>query len=204
MEMDKKERILDRRAANAREARAYYKARNRCIHCHKQDAFTLNGRSYCGDCTAAWRKYYRDWYASGGGEEENARKKERRAKRRESHECTRCGEPLPAKYTYLTCDKCRASARNAKRKETERRTGYKTGDAHLRWQYGECWRCGKPVKTGLNANGQPFRMCDDCYASTMRGLAAARESNAERGMHPWIRENVIAFGNTGKFSPRRT
>lgn len=190
-------------AEQRKAVQAYYKSQMRCVKCHGQDAFTLYGRSYCAECAELFRTYNRKCYASGGGAKERERKKAQREKRREESLCTRCGKPLGSDAIYLTCDQCRAKARNAKRKETEKRTGYPTGAAKSRWQYGECCKCGAPVKEGDTVRGTPFRYCERCYADSAAALKKAREANLQREKpHIWMKENVIAFGNTVKSSPR--
>lgn len=193
---------MERRARQARETRAYCKAHHYCVKCHGQDAYTLIGRSYCAECAEHHRTYSRKHYAARGGAKERAHDRAMRIERLQAGMCTVCGIPLAEGHLYVTCDKRRAKARNAKRKETELRTGYKTGAARCRWQYGECYKCGAPVKEGLSSYGTPYRMCDRCYADSMEGLKRAREAAQAngKGAHPWTKENRLAFGSTERSS----
>lgn len=178
---------------------AYYKARERCVNCHGQDAFTLAGRSYCADCIEKYRTYSKRWRDAGGNAKRKAKKEQKRAERKAAHCCTHCGVPLPGNSTFLTCDKCRAKFRNSDRKRTERRTGFATGEARLRWVYGLCWRCGRPVKSGESSSGEPYRVCEDCYEKNIRGLERAARAKREEG-HPWTKENAIVFIGSARSS----
>lgn len=189
---------------NTTEIYAYYKARSRCVQCHKQDAYTLNGRAYCYDCMRLNHTYSRKSYYNGAGQRRQEKKREKAQQLRDQKRCTYCGKKLPDGHPYIRCDSCRARFRNYKRKEISARTGFQTGDARQRWKYGQCYKCGAPLKTGLNSHGEPYRVCETCYQDAIRALRKANRVNQERGNehHLWTKENAIAFNAMAKYSLR--
>lgn len=178
-----------------------YKRLHLCVQCHEMDAFTIGGRAYCADCTEKNKTYRQRWYEKHKADD-NERRRKQRDQWRALGLCTHCGKPLPEGHRYRTCDRCRLNARLSKRKETEARTGWPTG---MRWERPDCPRCGRPSKEGHNAAGVPYRLCDRCWETSMRGLQASME--AGKGEHWWNRDNKIAFprrsasGNSARSSP---
>jgi len=171
--------------------------------CHGQDAYTLAGRAYCAECAERHHAYEKKYRSGPGGAKQLEKKKLRTAERRERHLCTYCGAALPDGSPFVRCDKCRAMSRNAKRKQTERRTGFRTGEARMRWVYGLCAKCGRPVADGVNHRGEPLRLCPTCYAAALRAQRmATAASQSRKEARPWIRDNVIAFASTAKSLPR--
>lgn len=182
---------------------AYYRDRHRCVMCHGQDAYTLSGRAYCAECTERNHAYGKKYRSGPNGAKQREKMKLRTAERRKHHLCTYCGAALPEGSPFVRCDKCRAMSRNAKQKQTERRTGFRTGEARMRWVYGLCVKCGRPVADGVNHRGEPLRLCPTCYAATLRAQhMATAASQSRKEAQPWIRDNVIAFASTAKYSPR--
>lgn len=180
---------------------AYYKARGRCVQCHERDAFTLAGRAYCAACIERQHAYEKKYRSTPLGDARKARVRQRTADRKAQGLCTRCGKPLPPGSPYVTCDKHRAAARIAKRKQTEARTGYPTGQTGERWQDGKCVKCGRPA-AGVNSRGEPLRLCPAYYENALRGLEKAAANRKEARAHPWTKQNAIAFASTAKSSPR--
>ena len=163
----------------------------------------MAGRSYCAECAERFRAHNKKYRETGGAARQSAHKKQLTAQRRAAGLCTRCGVSIPASSHYVECDRCRAKARNAARKVTEQRTGFRTGEARQRWKYGLCWKCGSPLRAGTNAAGEPARTCESCYADTLRAQKkATAASHAGKEAHPWIRDNVISFANSEKSSRR--
>lgn len=181
---------------------AYYKARHRCTQCHKQDAYTLNGRPLCYECAEKYQEYQRKSWERNGGEKKKAAQKQKRDELKRQHRCTYCGKELPDDSPYVRCDSCRAMFRKAKRKETETRTGYLTGDARNRWQYGQCYKCGSPLKSGKNSDGEPYHVCESCYQASIRALEKAIEVNRARGNqgHIWAKDNKITFSTSERWN----
>lgn len=177
----------------------YYKALHRCVNCHKQDAYTLNGRSYCFECAERFRAYNQKYRDNGGESDRQKRRKEERAKSRADHVCVRCGKPLPKGSPYAMCDKHRAYFRNHKRAEVEKKRGYSAGDAQRRMQYGLCFFCGKPVKEGFTTYGTRFKVCDEHYNTSMSRLAKAQQVNAAKygGRHAFIDSCMVSVSKGG-------
>lgn len=163
--------------------------------CHKQDAYTLNGRSYCYECAERARAYNQKLRDSGGEVKRDEKRKEERAAFRINNRCTRCGKPLPDSCKYAMCDKHRAYFRISKRKEMERKRGVTIGDAERRTDYGLCFFCGKPVKDGFNTYGAKFKVCEEHYQQSMNALEKARKVNEEKyhGRHVFIDSCMVSI-----------
>ena len=159
----------------------YYKDRHRCVQCHRQDAFTLNGRAYCADRIDRYKEY-RKTYESVHAERISDARKKQRADRAAQGLCTRCGRP--ADPGYKTCSYCRAYARRRKSIQA-RRNGEPTIQERLeRADNGFCWKCGKPAANGTTRFGAPLRLCPVCYDALCRasplGVQALRDRNGGR------------------------
>lgn len=140
---------------------AYYKSRQRCTRCGRQDAFTLNGRSICADCVEKQRESYKRYRAERGAEL-NAQNKAYRAKMVEAGLCPNCGKPSDG--GYVNCQRCRAVARQ-KMKRRRRESGSLPHGAN-----GSCYTCNKrPALPGK-------RLCRECYEKSLASMAKAREA----------------------------
>lgn len=136
---------------------------HRCVQCGKQDAFTLNGRVYCADCTEWRRMYYLKRAEARPEVLENARAHmaTRRVALQEKGICPTCGK---RKVTppYATCDQCRAKARERDRAKR----GWYIRDDTL------CAKCHKRLRL------EGKKMCAECCESFKRvqamGAAARR------------------------------
>lgn len=157
----------------------YYKGRNRCVWCHKQDAFTLNGRTYCADCIEKAHSYRKKWEAKNSVEI-SLKKKNLRAERADAGLCTKCGIKLPDNH-YKMCSSCRAYNTRRKREEMQRKGMMTITMKQERSWDGFCYRCGNPVKQGETARGTPIRLCEQCYESLVdagkKGLQKIRDMN---------------------------
>jgi len=153
----------------------FWKKRKRCVLCHQKDAFTMNGRTYCAECTDRLAKYRRKAYEKGGAAI-NAARKEERARRRENGLCSGCGKPLETGSQYTLCGKCRAYCRQLKNKQRERQGEKQTLRRVDRADLGLCYGCGAPVKEGVKTDGTPYRLCDRCYQNAVKGFALARQA----------------------------
>ncbi len=93
------------------ETYAYLRANHRCVQCRKVDAYTLNGRAYCAECTAYRNAYYaRRWKARPDVRADNQRRvTEFLQKRRDQGLCPSCGRKSEPPYIY--CAACRAKRR---------------------------------------------------------------------------------------------
>lgn len=183
----------------AQEAYAFWKGRNRCVSCHKQDAYTLNGRAYCYECAERARAYNQAFRDRGGEAARAERRKREMATARENHVCTRCGKPLPKNSKYVMCDKHRAYFRVSKRAEMEKKRGVNQGDAQNRPSYGLCFFCGHPVKAGFSTYGVRYKVCDDCYNRCAKALERAQEVNNTKygGRHVFVDSCMVTISRGG-------
>lgn len=145
----------------SKENAAYYKARQRCTHCGRQDAFTLNGRALCADCIKKLHELHKRRRAERGAEL-NAHNKAYRVKMVEAGLCPNCGKPSDG--VYINCPRCRAIAR----KKMERRR--RENGVAPRGECGLCYTCNKrPALSGK-------RLCRECYGKSLVSMAKAREA----------------------------
>lgn len=141
------------------------RALHRCVQCGKQDAFTLNGRAYCADCTEWRRLYYLERARKKPEVLEKARAYglSRTQRLREAGLCTHCGK-RNVTPPYATCDRCRAKARAAYRAKREPYMNDET----------LCRKCHKrPRLEGKN-------MCAECTESFKRVQAIGVEKRRRR------------------------
>lgn len=145
---EKKRAQAEQKKRNA----AYYISRQRCVLCHTQDAFTLNGRHYCAECT---EKMYARCRKNRERPEvmQAVRDSQRRhnAERRAAGLCVACGRKTQDGKSY--CARC-AARKNA---QTQKRR-IESGVNYPRGDNGFCWKCNKvPAAEGM-------RLCADCAA----------------------------------------
>ncbi len=138
-------------AAQRKQHREYYIARNRCAMCHKQDAYTLNGRHYCFECVE-----YRGELTRKSHEKpeiaQNIRDSQNRraAQRRADGLCISCGKPT--RGGKARCERCLAKR---KAKAVEQRI--ESGVNYPRGDNGFCWLCNKRPALAEK------RLCAECY-----------------------------------------
>lgn len=179
--------------------RATRKEFHLCERCKGQDAFTLAGRKLCADCNERNREYQREYYKkiSVG---HNKKAQDRRNERREKHQCTTCGKELPAKYTYLTCEHCRAVGRA--KHDRERIWKGKLDRESMR-DLGLCVRCGAPRMDGETAfSGRPIMLCERCYEQSCENLKKGRDAFLAKhgmtwGQKQYERDMRVKAGNAG-------
>lgn len=149
----------------------YYKERNRCVRCHKQDAYTLNGRSRCAECAEKDSERHRRNYTT---ENNNKKCQKFRKKCKENGLCTTCGRP--AVQGKVRCTECLLKCRKAT-------AAYRAskGEVNLpRGDNGICWKCNKkPVVDGK-------KMCPDCLEKARRTIDNNRVKRWG-GNHIWKR-----------------
>lgn len=142
----------------------YYRARQRCVSCGQQDAFTLIGKRLCADCTEKAAQQSKE-YDREHRQERNAYKMEWTRKRKEMGLC-RCGRP--SEGGYARCARCRARE-NAQRRKNPLR------------DYSVCWTCKKnPVMDGK-------KLCRECWEQSCRNLEKAREAEKAMGANVWVK-----------------
>lgn len=148
------------------EYRQMLKKAHLCRECKKQDAYTLNGRTYCFECAEKMRTKKAEARSNPEKREKMLEQKRAQLQRyREQHKCTRCGRKVTA---GIMCGICRAIAR---------REVKKSRNAPARVYGVICWQCNKkPVWYGL-------KLCEDCYKAkipiSLKNLEKSREN------HPW-------------------
>lgn len=149
--------------------KALYAARKsmqQCVQCGKQDAFTLNGHTYCADCTE-WRREYYQKKKPEVLKRTHEYKAARTRTLREKGICTTCGK---RKVTppYATCDRCRAKSRGKDRAKRE-------------WYMNDTTLCSKCHK---RPHLEGKKMCAECAESFKRVQelgAAARHRRRRNG-----------------------
>lgn len=94
-----------------------------CIICGRPDAFTMNGRSYCGTCMDRHKRL----------DEKPERVEKVRDYghavyefRKQNRLCAKCGTELPDGYQFVLCETCRDTM-NRKRTKTGRRYSHVKG-----------------------------------------------------------------------------
>lgn len=136
---------------NAKRTREYMIATQRCCLCHKQDAYTLNGRHYCADCTERRRQHSKRYWERHRDEINERRRKrsaEKYHERKEAGLCVYCGKPSGS---YAKCKQCRAKEMSWYVKRMIAR-----GENYPRGDNGFCWKCNKvPAEEGK-------RFCAEC------------------------------------------
>lgn len=150
-----------------------------CAECGEKDAYTLAGRYRCAECTAK----HRGGKASEAKQRENERARDLRWQRREEHNCTECGKPLPSAYRFAMCKKCRADDRQYQLKRC-RAAGVLPRSM---WQeQGLCVRCGK-ARMGAETkwDGRDIQLCASCYQKTISAAELGRASFFEKYGMTW-------------------
>ena len=149
---------------NGRNNYDYYKARHRCVMCHKQDAYTLAGRVYCAEC-AEWRsEYYRKRrqdpeYRRKASEYYSSYRKAWEAQRIAEGRCLTCQRLVSGPYKH--CAVCRAKARER----------YKA--AH-RQDDGLCWRCQQEPRL------EGRKLGEKCYRKMLEISKLGAEARARK------------------------
>ena len=147
-----------------------HKRMKSCVNCGEKDAFTLNGRARCAECTKKRNDYARARYEETKGHK-NERRRELYEERKAKGICTRCGKRVP-EAGHTRCDHCRAKQRS------KYIPALPTPD-------GICVNCKKePVLDG-------FQLCEQCY----RNVCAALKKGRERvNRDCWRKTNQLFFG----------
>lgn len=154
--------IEDRRAYHReyiKEHRRWMKEHHMCTECGKQDAYTLNGRTYCYECNEKHNERTQKQYHS---EKVTQRvlecAKQRREKRAEQGICVNCGK-RKAEHGKKQCSICLAKGRENKHQNNN------TIPRHERFAYGLCYKCGNPLDGQINKDGSKSKLCTTCYST---------------------------------------
>lgn len=154
----------------------FWRSQQRCIRCHKQDAFTLSGRSRCAECVEVNRQQkssYREKHQSRLQDERKSWYYRMKAEGR----CVKCGREVEDPANYTTCARCRARVRAS---DAERRLASGKIPKAIAADCGICGICNRrPAMEGR-------KTCPECYAQNMRNLAKANAAK-EGADHPWRR-----------------
>lgn len=146
-----------------------------CRDCGQEDAYTMNGRTYCFDCAEKQRLHKAELRRDVNERlKQSEIQKQVRQKRKEQGLCTRCGKVNNT--TYSTCDYCRNSMReNRKRKlmlqgnrTWEERT---SGDT--------CFFCGEKTVEGK-------KLCKNCMAKRINTLIEANPNMNYRKIDSYL------------------
>ena len=157
-----------------------------CVDCKRQDAYTLNGRARCFECSEKNREGQRK-RRNENLEAERKKSRDQRQQWREAGKCTRCGRDKPAWEVYAVCERCRARDNDSRQRKREQRDDY-----FPRGTTGLCYFCLQPVMDGK-------KECRRCYDARMPGLKKAQEAaRATRSRHIWRMYDKEIFKRRGK------
>lgn len=159
---------------------AMLKRNHMCVRCHKQDAFTLGGRSMCADCAAKQRERGAKFYARHKSEVCNKRKR-KYAENKANKVCPRCGKRIIDNGKKVICYSCRV--KDAIRKQNK---NLSEGVNYPRGDNGLCWQCNKEKAI------EGKKLCVKCFKVALRNLSIGRPSSNEN--HLWRRLNNNLYG----------
>lgn len=168
--------------------RLYWARKNSglCVQCGKEDAYTMNGRARCAECSRKKTERAKKKYLENPEfkEEKLNYGREHRRKNKAAGLCISCGRPAEQGHVY--CGRCLV----------RQRIYY-----HENYVFSApppdsvCRHCRKaPVVEG-------YKLCVDCLDHMRvigaRGSAVVLE-NRKRFVHPWVADNRIVFLNARK------
>ena len=134
----------------------YNKLHHRCVRCGQEDAYTMNGRSYCADCADKMNAINTKYYHAHS-KERIAKEKEKVDAWREAGLCIRCGKaPEPGRSM---CVRCALKARERYRKSRQAHGIMSNEEAR---DMGLCMRCMK--QPAIEGKGY-CRACMDWWLS---------------------------------------
>ena len=173
-----------------REEYNWYKSHGICVKCHQEDA--IKGMVYCAYCRAYQRNFYR--YHKPAKEETPEHKekrlaylKEYHARRKENHQCVRCGKSLSANAKGNRCKWCRIKENN-QANERNHRKGVLPRSLMGNGVF--CQICARPVETAGS------KLCDRCYKNCCANISKARKNlpkdiYARRLINYWWENHLI-------------
>lgn len=152
----------------------YYRKRkkyNLCVRCGQQDAYTMNGRSYCSECAEKKAKVSKKYYENNR-ETVKASQKKYSDKLKKEHKCPRCSKKLDKNDNHKVCPECRAKIRKYYNEKNR-------GKSKI---YGViCWRCNK------NKTVENKALCEECYKwwaeisqKGLKAISIKRENDKRR------------------------
>ena len=129
-----------------------------CTKCRKQDAYTLNGRSLCYECSVKDAKRHRDKRISNN-KEVRKHDREHRNSLIEKGICPKC-KSRPLTKGYKSCAYCRAKIRKQNHKHNLKKGCI---PREMKYSLDLCVTCGKPLDGQIKVNGEPSHLCSKCY-----------------------------------------
>ena len=145
----------------------YYKMQHRCTACGNRDAFTMNGRALCAECTEKNNRRALERYHANEAARKSKLEREKKTQdeRRANGICIECGKRPVESDKYTRCEVCRSRQlmryhRNKKRESRD-----------VADHCGLCFKCLKPL------DNPESRMCNACAEKCNESLAAARKAN---------------------------
>lgn len=152
-----------------------------CVCCRKQDAYTLNKRALCADCSERIAAAQRERMAQNAGlaERKSLRSKELYNSRKEQGLCPKCGKRRPDGEHRIFCLACLARGRRYDKRKFDKLYGPDRLTKQNVSEFGICSTCFKsPAECG--------KLCESCYAKHLISLNTAREAFQEKcANHPW-------------------
>lgn len=157
------------------------KALRRCVQCGNQDAYTINGRTLCADCTGLKNEYQKRDYEKTKVKRAN-RMALRYEKLKSEGKCPQCTRKIDD-IRFSLCSICRGKRRTKYLLAQQENGGY----LPYREDSTKCYFCGKKAITGK-------RTCKEhlergiIYAEKMRLIKKEKKEN-ETSCRPSL-ENV--------------
>ena len=172
-----------KKAKEDRETYVFYREHGICARCRKEKA--MIGRVYCQKCAEEGADRKAERYAAMKENEKaeyTARNvlsfRKRRQARREAGICLDCGKRR-VREGCVRCTECLIARRRKNRKSGIPRSA--------RPEYGMCYICGEPVKTG-------FKVCQKHYDHMVKMATANIDSPAQQEARMyWKRLNKVVF-----------
>lgn len=180
-----RERINKQRRDNCN----YRASKGYCNRCGKYKVFGDEKR--CPECRAKETSIQNRYREKNHDKYVNAHRLARNlqyAKNKEKGLC-RCGRELID--GFKTCSKCRERVREYQRIAREKRGCLTKDQMQDRANKGLCFKCGGPVKKGLNNRMEKYRVCESCFDTATKNLENARNNINQN--HIWRLENDILF-----------
>ncbi len=148
-----------------------------CTRCHKQDAYTLGGRSLCAECAKKQRERGKKFRAIHR-DDVRARNRKNYLRAKAENRCPTCGRKKDWLDEEVSCYRCRIKDGRRKREKL-----LSAGVNYPRGENGICWQCNKePAIRGK-------KLCQKCYDMASKNLAKGREMLKQQN-HLWSQLNV--------------
>ena len=171
----------------------FWRNRQRCCQCHREDAYTLAGHVYCADCTKSRVAAKRAKYAANS-EHYKQQNRAYAESRMEAGLCRFCREPAEPGKTMCKYHLLQARNRQRHSYAAAHPEGYKRDQPEI------CLRCTSPAMEGR-------RYCPEHYKKQVEICQRIRQLATTD--HPWRKDDEITFwisrhvlNSSGKYSRR--